>query len=59
METKPKNTVCEHDWVASLEEAGLQVCAWTGCRETREAPSAELEPEASVVMVVVEDRRAA
>lgn len=53
------NACTSHDWVASLVEAGLDACAWPRCKATRETPAADVEPSASVVVVVLEDRRAA
>jgi hypothetical protein len=59
MGATPK-TECQpnaHEWIASLVEAGVDVCAW--CNATREAAPDVSEPSASVVVVVVEERRAA
>lgn len=57
---KPTNTtqLCEHEFVASIEEAGIEVCLWPGCTATREAP-AGFDDAASVVVTVVEERAAA
>lgn len=57
MQTNPHNTVCDHDFAPSLVEAGVEVCTW--CPATREAAPDAREPSASVVVVVVEERRAA
>lgn len=56
MATNDNTTPCEHDWTHSLEEAGVEVCAWPGCKATREAEATD--EDASVVMVVVERRAA-
>ncbi len=58
MNDHPKNACTSHDWTASLEEGGVEVCAWPGCRAKREA-AGSVADDAHVVMVVVEARRAA
>lgn len=58
---KNDNAKCppgQHEHEASLEEAGTETCRW--CGDVREAPVALLgDVSAHVVLVVVEDRRAA
>jgi hypothetical protein len=58
METKPTNAICDHDWTPSLEEAGVDVCAWPSCGETREAP-AGADDDVHVVSLAVEYQRSA
>lgn len=40
MNDHSKNRCTEHEWTASLAEAGVEVCAWPGCKARREASSA-------------------
>jgi hypothetical protein len=49
----------DHDYVAHLEAAGLEVCTWPKCGATREAPDVEDCAVDVSPVEVVRERRAA